>query len=174
MAIVRVPYFREAVRRQAWSDPLQMSGTDTGSGEGLLLRVRCGSRREWIDPMQTLSESVFTLAGFDNQSSYWPVLAVREAVMNAVLHGNRERPDRSVSVEYRVAGGRVEVQVCDQGDGFDPATLEDPLSKENLLAEGGRGVYLMRQFMDEVDFSFPERGGTCISLVKRLGGGEGT
>ena len=146
-----------------------MDGSAAGAAvEGLSLRVSCGSRREWIDPMQTLSERVFQLVGFDDEASYWPVLAIREAVMNAVLHGNRERPDRSVKVDYLVREGQIEVRVCDQGEGFDPDSLKDPLSKENLLSEGGRGVYLMRQFMDEVSFSFPDDGGTCISLVKKL------
>ncbi len=135
--------------------------------------VRCGSRREWIDPLQALSERIFAMAGFDDEQAYWPVLAVREAVMNAVLHGNKERPDTSVSVDYRLGEGRVEISVCDQGEGFDPGTLGDPLSAENLLSEGGRGVYLMRQFMDEVRFSFPDGGGTCISLVKNLSAESG-
>lgn len=139
-------------------------------GDDLTLTVRCGSRREWIDPLQTLSERVFAMAGFDEEEGYWPILAVREAVMNAVLHGNRERTDRSVRVDFRVRDGRIEVRVCDQGEGFDPSGLKDPLSKENLLSEGGRGVYLMRQFMDEVNFSFPDVGGTCISLIKKLPG----
>ncbi|HJO04015.1 MAG TPA: ATP-binding protein [Acidobacteriota bacterium] len=138
------------------------------AGKQLNLTVRCGSRREWIDPLQEFSERIFTMAGFDEEQAYWLVLAVREAVMNAVLHGNKERPDADVRVDYRLADGRVEISVCDQGEGFDPGDLSDPLSAENLLSEGGRGVYLMRQFMDEVNFSFPEAGGTCISLVKSV------
>lgn len=142
------------------------------SDNHLAVSVACGSRVEWIDPIQTLAEKVFALAGFDEEASYWPVLAVREAVMNAVLHGNGERPERIVRVEYRVSDSEIEVRVCDQGEGFDPGELRDPLSAENLLSEGGRGVYLMRQFMDEVSFSFPDAGGTCIILVKRLPAGE--
>lgn len=140
----------------------------TEAANGFTLTVNCGSRREWIDPMQTLAEQVFGLAGFDEEQGYWPVLAVREAVMNAVLHGNKERDDRSVRVEYRLTAEQIRIDVTDQGDGFDPSTLHDPLSSENLLREGGRGVYLMRQFMDEVNFLFPDGGGTTISLVKRL------
>ena len=146
-----------------------MPGTSNGAPNGALtLSVRLGSRREWIDPMQALAEQVFDMAGFDSEESYWPILAVREAVMNAVLHGNLERDDRSVNVEYRLSEEEIEVRVSDQGEGFDPGHLRDPLSSENLLSEGGRGVYLMRQFMDQVNFSFPESGGTCISLVKKL------
>ena len=134
----------------------------------LNLTVRCGSRREWVDPLQDVSERIFMMAGLDEEQAYWPTLAVREAVVNAVLHGNKEHPEAAVSVDYRLGDGRVEIAVLDEGEGFDPADLGDPLSAENLLKEGGRGVYLMRQFMDEVDFSFPEEGGTRILLVKNL------
>lgn len=140
----------------------------TSAANGLMLEVRCGSRREWIDPMQALAEKVFERVGFDGEAGYWPILAVREAVMNAVLHGNKEQTDKQVTVTYQIVGGRLEVRVCDEGSGFNPDTLKDPLSKDNLLKEGGRGVYLMRQFMDEVVFSFPDAGGTCIRLVKQL------
>lgn len=146
---------------------------DTANPSGQLeCSVECGSRIEWIDPMQTVAERVFALAGFDDEQAYWPVMAVREAVMNAVMHGNQQDADRTVRVEYRVDQGRIEIKVSDQGAGFDPDCLRDPLSAENLLSEGGRGVYLMRQFMDEVAFSFPDAGGTCICLVKRLPGAE--
>lgn len=140
----------------------------SGAHDGFTLQVRCASHREWIDPMQSLAEQVFTRVGFDAEAGYWPVLAVREAVMNAVLHGNKEDAGKQVTVNYRVMDGRLEVGVCDQGSGFDPVKLRDPLSAENLLKEGGRGVYLMRQFMDEVEFSFPAGGGTCLRLVKQL------
>lgn len=145
-----------------------MSSTPDASTARMELAAECGSRVEWIDPMQSLAERVFALAGFDEEQAYWPILAVREAVMNAVLHGNEEVPERRVRVEYHVSDQQIEVRVSDEGSGFDPGGLSDPLSAENLLAEGGRGVYLMRQFMDEVSFSFPDAGGTCICLVKRL------
>lgn len=140
----------------------------SSTAAGFMLQVRCASHREWIDPMQVLAEQIFERVGFGAEEGYWPILAVREAVMNAVLHGNKENADKHVTVNYRVSEGRLEVKICDQGTGFDPRKLQDPLSSENLLKEGGRGVYLMRQFMDEVDFSFPDGGGTCLRLVKQL------
>ena len=138
--------------------------------QALDVRVRCGSRREWIDAMQAVAERVFSIAGIDAETSYWPVLAVREAVMNAVLHGNKESQDKDVRVEYRIVDSRIEVRVFDEGEGFDPETLADPLSEENLLSQGGRGVYLIRQLMDDVTFSFPESGGTQLHMVKNLNG----
>ncbi len=137
-------------------------------GQRLAVSVSCGSRREWIDAMQTLAERVFAMAGIDDEQAYWPVLAVREAVMNAVLHGNKEREGTSVLVEYSVGADEIEVCVQDQGEGFDPDKLADPLSETNLLSEGGRGVYLIRQLMDEVTYSFPDAGGTRLRMVKAL------
>ncbi len=134
----------------------------------LAVSVCCGSRREWIDAMQALAERVFSLAGIGAEEAYWPVLAVREAVMNAVLHGNKEREGTTVVVEYNVDAVRIEVLVQDQGEGFDPDALADPLSQENLLAEGGRGVYLIRQLMDEVTYSFPAVGGTRVRMIKAV------
>lgn len=139
------------------------------NSEQLDVRVCCGSRREWIDAMQALAERVFALAGIADDQAYWPVLAVREAVMNAMIHGNKEREGTTVVVEYSVHAARIEVCVQDQGQGFDPDALADPLSQHNLLAEGGRGIYLIRQLMDEVTFSFPATGGTRVSMVKDLG-----
>jgi len=139
-----------------------------GNAEQLAVSVRCGSRREWIDAMQALAERVFDLAGVASDQSYWPVLAVREAVMNAMLHGNKEREGTTVVVEYVIDPVRIEVCVQDQGDGFDVDALADPLSQENLLAEGGRGVYLIRQLMDEVNYSFPAAGGTRVCMIKAL------
>ncbi len=138
------------------------------NAQQLAVSVRCGSRREWIDAMQALAERVFALAGIDDAQAYWPVLAVREAVMNAVIHGNKERAGTTVVVEYTVDAARIEVCVQDQGEGFDPDSLADPLSQENLLAEGGRGVYLIRQLMDEVNYSFPAAGGTRVCMIKAL------
>lgn len=138
--------------------------------QALDVRVRCGSRREWIDAMQAFAERVFSIAGIDAETSYWPVLAVREAVMNAVLHGNKEDESKVVRVEYRVVDSKIEVRVLDEGEGFDPDTLADPLSEENLLSQGGRGVYLIRQLMDDVTYSFPESGGTQLRMVKNLNG----
>ncbi len=138
------------------------------NAQQLAVSVSCGSRREWIDAMQALAERVFALAGIDDEQAYWPVLAVREAVMNAVLHGNKEREGTTVVVEYSVDAARIEVCVQDQGEGFDPTSLADPLSQENLLAEGGRGVYLIRQLMDEVNYTFPAAGGTRVCMIKAL------
>jgi serine/threonine-protein kinase RsbW len=91
-------------------------------------------------------------------------LALREALNNAVLHGNRLDPGKLVYVYCRCELGKgVSVVVKDQGKGFDPCAIPDPLAAENLMVENGRGILLMRSQMDEVSF---ERGGTEIHMRK--------
>lgn len=130
------------------------------------IRVRIGSRREFLDAIHSLSEHVMRRVGFSEDECYWLVTAVREAVSNAVVHGNREEPGTYVVVEFEMSADGIGITVTDEGDGFDPAKLPDPLSEEHLLDASGRGVFLMQQLMDEVSFSFPEEGGTALKMVK--------
>jgi serine/threonine-protein kinase RsbW len=92
-------------------------------------------------------------------------LALREALNNAVVHGNRLDADKLVHVRCRCTVGKgIFITVSDQGQGFDPAAVPDPVSIENLRAEHGRGIYLMKLLMDEVSF---ERRGAEVRMVKR-------
>ena len=94
-------------------------------------------------------------------------LALREALSNAMIHGNRVDPSKLVHVCCRCECGRgLSVVVRDQGPGFDPNKVPDPLAIENLGAEHGRGIHLMKLAMDEVSF---ERGGTEVHMWKKLG-----
>src|ERR1700682_4277061 len=94
-------------------------------------------------------------------------LALREALSNAILHGNRLDARKLVHVCCRCEGRNgVFIVVRDQGQGFDPNQVPDPLAFENLCAEHGRGIHLMKLAMDEISF---ERGGTAIRMRKRLG-----
>ena len=95
-------------------------------------------------------------------------LAVREAVKNAVVHGNRLDPSKLVQIRCRCEVGKgVSIVVKDEGEGFNPEAVPDPLAPENLGAEHGRGILLMKQFMDEIHY---ERGGTEVHMRKRPGG----
>lgn len=104
-----------------------------------------------------------------DETCYWVGMAVREALANAIKHGNKLNPDKLVLVEMRLDPGRdLEVVVEDEGAGFDPQAVADPTDPQNLLRSSGRGVFYMRQFMDEVEFSPGERGGTRLRLRKNL------
>ncbi|HEV3469920.1 MAG TPA: ATP-binding protein [Pyrinomonadaceae bacterium] len=105
--------------------------------------------------------------GFPDDALYGVELAVREAVTNAVLHGNRR--DESVPVEVGVAdaGSEMVVTVRDRGEGFDPGSVADPTSEENLLKSSGRGILFMRTFMDDVRWERHPAGGTVVRMTKK-------
>ena len=91
-------------------------------------------------------------------------IALREAVTNAVLHGNKADPEKRVAICCEVGlGSGVSVIVRDEGQGFDPANVSDPTTTENIESNHGRGIYLMRALMDEVHF---EQGGTEVHMRK--------
>ena len=89
----------------------------------------------------------------------------REAVVNAVLHGNRYDQDKVVTVSVELNAEALVIKVADEGEGIHPDAIPDPLAPENILRSSGRGVFLMRAFMDEVDFR-QLHPGTEITLVK--------
>lgn len=111
-------------------------------------------------------------AGFDDENCDRIAMAVREATVNAVLHGNAYDPKKKVTVSYENTGGRLTIRVADQGKGLDAGNIPDPLKPENLLKTSGRGIFLMRAFMDEVNFRDLSPG-TEIILVKQVGQAEG-
>jgi serine/threonine-protein kinase RsbW len=132
------------------------------------VKLDIASRFEMLDMVQTVLGSLATLLGFDEDSSHYMIVAVRESVVNAIKHGNRRDESKRVMLEFTLYPDALEVQVRDQGRGFDPRSVPSPLTQENLLKPAGRGIFFMKSFMDEVSYSFPPRGGTLVRMVKRL------
>ena len=87
---------------------------------------------------------------------------------NAIKHGNRQDPDKQVEIQASFAPGEVEIRIDDEGAGFDPMAVVDPLAPENKFRASGRGIFYMRKFMDEVEFESGPSGGTRLRLRKRL------
>jgi serine/threonine-protein kinase RsbW len=118
------------------------------------------SRREQVIPsdldearrVQTEIESAL-LGHFSEAEIFGIKLAVEEALVNAVKHGNQMDPDKSVHVSYLVQPGIFEITIGDEGPGFDPADVPDPTAPENLERPCGRGLLLMRHYMNEVRFN---------------------
>ncbi len=134
-----------------------------------------GSRFENIELVQVVIAESLTRLQLADEVSEDIALAVREAVANAIKHGNRQDPDKRVEVEVRLDGAEVEIRVTDEGEGFNPQGVRDPLANENLLRPGGRGILFMKEFMDDIDYTFLDQGGTVVTLRKRLSGsGEPT
>ncbi|MFQ5527478.1 MAG: ATP-binding protein [Thermoanaerobaculia bacterium] len=138
------------------------------------LHLRIASRFDELDLVDRLIDGFLEYLGWDAEDGPNVTLAVREAAANAVQHGNRL--DASIPAEIYCTVGDADsggdswllVEVVDQGEGFDIDGLPDPLAPENLLKPTGRGILLIRNFMDSVTFEFPEAGGTRVSMGKRV------
>jgi len=126
------------------------------------------SRFEMLDVVQTVFAQCCALVGFDEEAVHYMSVAVRESVVNAIKHGNKQDEAKRVAVQFTIHDRALEVQIRDQGPGFDPSGVPDPLAPENLLKAYGRGIFFMRQFMDEVTHSFPPKGGTVVRMLKRV------
>ena len=106
-------------------------------------------------------------AGVGEESAFGIDMAVREAVTNAVLHGNREDKKKTVELTLKSLPDAVEISVHDQGSGFNPKEVPDPTKEENILKTSGRGIFFMRSFMDEVDWLIRPEGGTTVRMRKQ-------
>ncbi len=133
-----------------------------------VIHIDFRSSFEMVDLVHTVFESIAEQVGFDPDSCHWMSVAIRESVTNAVRHGNKMDPTKRVVVRFEYDEPEFQIHVEDEGVGFDPATLPDPLAEENLLRANGRGIFFMKSFMDEVDYSFSSPQGTRVRMVKKL------
>ncbi len=127
-----------------------------------------GSHFEDIELVQIVVEESLRKLELDDEVAHSISLAVGEAVANAIKHGNRQNPEKRVEIDFGVDDNEVVIEVTDQGRGFDPDNVDDPLVADNLLRPNGRGILFMTNFMDHIDFSFKQEGGTVVTLRKRL------
>jgi len=118
--------------------------------------------------VEATAEEMARKAGLEDEEVYRVAMAVREAAVNAVLHGNAYDPSKQVTAVFEQTSDALVVKIADQGKGLDPDTLPDPLAPENLLRGSGRGIFLIRSFMDEVHFRQLQPG-TELTLIKHLG-----
>ncbi len=126
------------------------------------------SRFENIEVAERALLDLCAAAGCTGDDEYWLVTALREALANAIRHGNRQDPGRWVRVAYSIENCSVTIRVEDDGDGFDPQDIPDPTAPENLLRASGRGIFYMRQFMDRVEFDSTPGVGTTVVMVRDL------
>jgi len=121
-----------------------------------------------VNKVEQAAEQMARKAGVDEDEIFRISMAVREAAVNAVLHGNAYDPDKRMTASFEYTGSALVIRITDEGKGLDPATLPDPLAPENLLRGSGRGIFLIRSFMDEVHFR-QLHPGTELTLIKHLG-----
>lgn len=100
---------------------------------------------------------------FSEEDIFAVHLALEEALINAIKHGNKMDPKKSVKIDYSVTSDKVEISMTDEGPGFDPETVPDPRLGENLYKNEGRGLLLMHAYMDEVEFN---KNGNCVRIAR--------
>jgi serine/threonine-protein kinase RsbW len=131
------------------------------------LSFSLASTMDSVSEVEAAAEKLAVEAGMDEDDCFRFTMAVREAAVNAVLHGNDYDPTKKIAVSLENTGKSLVISIADQGKGLDPATLPDPLAPENLMRGTGRGIFLIRSFMDEVHFR-QLNPGTELTLVKHL------
>ena len=142
------------------------------SPAGHTVRLDFRSNFDMLDFVQVVADHLGRLAGLDDDSLHWVSVAVRESVINAIKHGNSCDEGKRVHVEFTpldaVAPPGIAIRVRDEGQGFDPDALPDPLAPENILKASGRGIFLIRSFMDDVQLMKGAEGGMEVRMVKKL------
>jgi serine/threonine-protein kinase RsbW len=137
-----------------------------------LIRLEFTSAFEMLDFVQVVNDHVGREVGFDEDSVHWVGVAVRECVINAIKHGNKNDSSKRVFVEFETVFNdgvnELGIRIRDQGQGFDPESLANPLDPENLLKASGRGIFLIRNFMDEVELQRAPQGGMEVRMTKRV------
>ena len=136
------------------------------------VRLEFNSAFDMLDFVQVISDHVCKAVGLDEDQLHWVSVAVRESVVNAIKHGNKNDPKKRVIIEFSpvpaTAGDELVIRIEDQGEGFVPEEVADPLAPENILKSSGRGIFLIRNFMDEVQHRKIPGGGMEIRMVKKV------
>lgn len=126
------------------------------------------STLESVDSAEALALGAARTAGLTEEELQKIAMAVRESMVNAVVHGNRYSAHKKVRLTIASRPGRLTVKIADEGEGFDYDDLPDPLAPENLLRSSGRGIFLIRAFMDEFKIRRLKPAGTEVTLIKYL------
>ena len=136
------------------------------------VRIEFGSAFDMLDFVQVVSDHIGRLAGLDDDSLHWVSVAVRESVVNAIKHGNKNDESKRVIVEFTPVPmdepKELIIRVQDEGEGFDPEDVADPLAPENILKSSGRGIFLIRSFMDDVRLQRGKERGMEVRMVKKV------
>lgn len=144
---------------------MQRSGTER-------IRLQLVSSMDSVAKVEEAAEQLIHSLGVEEDEAFPLVMGIREAVVNAVLHGNGYDPAKSVVVTMGHESDQLVVTVTDEGEGFNLEELPDPREEDNLLRGTGRGIFLIRSFFDEVHFR-QLHPGTEVRLVKKLAGPSG-
>jgi serine/threonine-protein kinase RsbW len=142
-----------------------MERADLAEGTTSRVSLTLESSIASVNAIEATAQEYASAAGFSPDIASHLSMVAGEAAANAVIHGNKYDPAKHVTATFEITDSALTIKVADQGEGVDPDSIPDPLAPENLLRSSGRGVFLMRAFMDEVHFRRLDPG-TEITLVK--------
>lgn len=131
------------------------------------IALTINSSFKFTELVASVTDNITQIVGFGEEEAHWISLSVRESVINAIKHGNKLDSNKAVDVMFIISEESITISVRDYGEGFDPTHIPDPLDPTNLLNPSGRGIFYMRTFMDEVDFSSHPQGGTIVKMLKK-------
>jgi serine/threonine-protein kinase RsbW len=137
------------------------------SGQTQRIEVTLETLLESVDLADDITLRVADAAGFDEEQRYRIGMSVREGVINAYEYGNQHERERKIFLTFELTPEKLIIRVLDEGLGFDLGEVPDPLAEENLLKTSGRGLFLMRSFMDEFAVNRPQGGGAEVVMAKR-------
>jgi serine/threonine-protein kinase RsbW len=141
---------------------------DMNSGEVPIVDTLLESTLDSVDDAEASALKVAEEIGFDEDELHKIGMAVRESMVNAVVHGNRYNARKKVHLRILKAADHLTVAIRDEGEGFEYSALPNPLSEENLLRQSGRGLLLVQAFVDKLEVTRREPGGTEVKMVKYL------
>ena len=129
--------------------------------------LQIDSDTKYLRKVESLSAQVARYADLNDSQSDDLAIVTTELVNNAIHHGNKNNPKKKVSILFLVNAKTIEIRIKDEGSGFNPAEIKDPLAPENLMSESGRGIFLIKYLMDTIDFNFTKDGTETI-VTKNL------
>ena len=132
--------------------------------------VTISSQLSELAKVEQISETVSDKMGFNQDEKDNLAIAITEVVGNAIVHGNKQDPDKKVFVQFHIYTDRLHVEIQDEGDGFDPEQVDDPLDPANLMKESGRGIFILQNLIDAVEFEFSKSGTKVhLTMIKKSG-----
>jgi serine/threonine-protein kinase RsbW len=138
------------------------------AGESQTVDLVLDSTLDSVDRAERAALDLAREAGFGDEDLDRIGMSVRECMVNAVVHGNRYNSHKKVRLSLSRTSGRFTIRIADQGEGFDPGSVPDPVSGDNLMRHSGRGIFLMRAFMDDMQVRRLEPAGVEVTLVKNV------
>jgi len=120
---------------------------------------------EYLEKIEKTSAKIASAAGFDESTVDDISIALTELVNNAIHHGNQNDVNKTVTVSFIVDEKKISISISDEGHGFSPKDISDPVHPDNLMADNGRGIYLVKALMDDVDYKISETG-TKVTISK--------